>query len=419
MQRLLFTKQSPGICFLIEDFYPIIHGASTQIIKNGVKLIERGARVSVITRKISPDHLSFENLDGIEVYRVPPPIGLHRIGKYLMMVPSLIELVRHRKDIDSIIVCDLKVLGILGVFAAKILGKSCILNAVSCGEIDGSFATQFGQSSSWWRMLLVRYLTSFRNKFLSFADGFVGVSGSITKEFLHAGFPKQAVFEIHNGIEMDKVLTVDEGERNRLRTHLGFPEKRCFVYTGRLVKGKGLEYLLRVWSNLVKEFTDIHLILIGSGQGYSLSCEEELQEFIQVNQLALSVSITGAIYNVYDYLAMANFFVFPSETEGCPMSLLEALAFGLPSIATEIDGITDIVQNGQNGILVPYGDEASLFAAMKDMLNNPEKAERLGNAGRHIISDKFSLDVIVDRYVHLINSVTHRRPVVGDGANVL
>ncbi len=410
MQGLQFEKSSPGICFLIEDFYPIIHGASTQIIKNGSKLIERGARVSVITRKISPDHLSYESLDGIEVYRVPPAVGLHRIGKYLMMGPALLALIRHRKEIDCIIVCDLKVLGILGVFTAKIFGKTCILNAVSCGEIDGSFATQFGQSTSWWRVLLVRYLTSFRNKLLSFADGFVGVSGSITKEFLRAGFPEQSVFEIHNGIEMNKVVTVNAGERERLQIHLGFPEKRCFVYTGRLVKGKGLEYLLRVWNDLVKEFTNIHLILIGAGQGYSLSCEEELQEFILTKQLAASVSITGSIYNVYDYLAMADFFVFPSETEGCPMSLLEALAFGLPSIATQIDGITDIVQNGENGILVPYGDEASLFAAMKDMLNNPEKAGRLGKAGQDTISGQFSLDVIVDRYVQLINTVTASLP---------
>ncbi len=405
MQRLSFGKYSPGICFLIEDFYPIIHGASTQIIKNGLKLIERGASVSVITRKIHPDHLSYENLDGIQIFRVPPAMGLHRIGKYLMMLPSLMALIKQRKNIDCIIVCDLKVLGILGVFAAKVLRKKCLLNAVSRGEIDGSFATQFGQSASWSRMLVVRCLIFIRNKLLSFADGFIGVSSSITKEFLRAGFLEESVFEIHNGIEMDKVPIISEGEQEQFRAQLGFPDKRCFVYTGRIVKGKGLEYLLRVWNGLVKEHKDIHLILIGSGQGYSLSCEEELQNYVLENDLSSSVSITGAIYNVYDYLAMADFFVFPSETEGCPMSLLEALAFGLPSIASRIDGITDIVEDGKNGILVPYGNEESLYAAMKEVLSNPEEARKLGCAGRETISKKFSLNVIVDRYVELVDTV--------------
>ena len=395
----------PGICFLLEDFYPVIHGAAVQTQLLGERLVQRGVPVTVITRQIEKDHLSEDTLNGIMIHRVKPVVGLHRLGKYLMMGPALLQLIKCRKAYEFLIVCDLKVLGILGVIVAKLMGKKCLLNAVSCGEFDGSFVTQYQKTISFWQKSLAKLLVNFRNKLLLSAHGFISISSAITKEFVDLGIPKESVFEIHYGVDVVKASPISEEEKQSLRKTLGFSGRHYFVYTGRLVQGKGLEYLIEVWRDLSAKFEDIHLILVGAGQGYSLSCEDELKAFVKKHHLESSVVFTGGVKNVYDYLRIADYFVFPSQSEGLGLSLIEALAFGLPSIATNVGGILDIIQNEENGTLVKYGDTQDLYHAMERCLTDSREMRNLGQAGRKTVLEKFNLDVIADRYVSLINQL--------------
>ena len=400
-----FKSSAPGICFLLEDFYPVIHGAAVQTQLLGQRLVQRGVPVTVITRQIQKSHPAKDHLDGISIYRVKPVVGLHRLGKYLMMGPALLELIKRRKTYEFIIVCDLKVLGILGVIVAKLLGKKCLLNAVSCGEFDGSFVTQYQKDMSSWQRGLAKLLVDLRNKLLLSAQGFISISSAITKEFVDMGIPRESVFEIHYGVDVVKAAPISEEEKMRLRTKLGFLGKHYFVYTGRVVHGKGLEYLIEVWKELTTKFQDIHLIFVGAGQGFSLSCEDELKDFVKKHSLESSVVFTGGVKNVYDYLRIADNFVFPSQSEGLGLSLIEALAFGLPSIATNVGGILDIIRNDENGTLVKYGDVQGLYKAMERCLTDSKSMRRLGQEGRKTVLEKFNLDIIADRYVTLMHQL--------------
>ena len=394
-------QESLKVCFLMEDFYPIVHGASSQIMILGEKLVNTGFKIFVLTRKIEPIHQTREDINGIHVIRVKPAIGANRFGKYLMMLPSLFQLIAMRKSIDLIIVSDIKALGIIGIFASKILGIKCLLRAESCGEMDGSFAVQ----NQHWSSFFIKAYIKVRNHILKRAQGFLSISSAITNELIDSDVPQNLIYQITNGINTEKFSPAKGEERQNLRMKLKLGEEKYFLYTGRLIRGKGLEFLMPAWKKLSSKFSGINLLIVGSGQGYMISNEEQLRSFVQENNLESTVRFEGNVSNVQDYLKACDYFVFPTQTEALGLSLVEALSCELPSIATEVGGIVDIIESQKNGLLVPYGDEEKLFQAMSFLLSNDQEVLIYGQNGRQTVLEKFDIDKIVDQYVSLFNKI--------------
>jgi glycosyltransferase involved in cell wall biosynthesis len=385
------------ICFLIEDFYPVMHGATTQLLQLAKRLTKRGSTVTVITRRVSKEHLRREEKDGYDIVRVMPAIGMHRLGKYLMIPPALFALRGLRNNYDLIVVCDLKALGIPGIVAARCLGKRCILRAESCGELDGSYA--LNEMTSPIAAFLVTRALSLRNWVLLRADAYLSISRPIYREFIACGVPPDKIKTIPNGVDVTRFATASPARKAALRKSMNLPLHDLFVYTGRLAQGKGLQILLNVWQKLAGRRPDAHLLLVGSGQGYASSCEAELKQFVVQNHLLDRVTFTGSVDNVEDYLQAADFFVLPSQNESFGLSLLEGMACGLPCIATAVGGMAEIVDDGVDGRLVPYGDMDSLLEAMEQFLVEPEHAAAFGRAARLKVEAKYNLDEIAERYL--------------------
>ena len=257
-------------------------------------------------------------------------------------------------------------------------------------------------------MRFIRILVFIRNLLLMKSDGFISVGSTITREFLSVGVPSKAVHEIHYGLDVTYFIPPCRSEKMVLRKQLGLSDtkKKYFMYTGRLARGKGLEYLLNVWRELVCDYENIHLLLIGSGQGYSVSCEDYLRSFVKRTLLEAKVTFTGNVVEVRKYLQAGDFFLLPSESEGLPLSLLEAMACGLPCIATNVGGILDIIQHNVSGILVPYGDPESLGNGMRRLLEHKEVADKLGRNARKTIEERFNLDREVEQYIALSTSLS-------------
>ena len=390
------------ICFLMGSFYPVVNGAISQVTALSGRMLEKGSSILVIAFRTHAKQPAYEKRDGIDIIRLSPAIELrNRMGKYIRIIPAFWALVKAREKYDLVIVSDFRVRGPIAVIASKILNKKCFLRAESNGEMDGSFATQYGPPPGKWKMVLIRVLVVLRNGILKKADGFISISPAISREYLKSGVRRDALIEIPNGVDVERFSPVDTGKRNGLLNKFNLSGKKFFLYTGRLTKGKGLEYLVRAWKKLVSEVPDIHLILVGSGGGYSLSCEAELKMFFKENQLEHTVTITGNVMNVHEYLQAGDFFVLPSEMEGLSISLLEAMSCGLPCIVSSVVGNLDLIQDGVNGILVPYGNEEKLFEAMKEVLSNKEKNAHLGSEARKTVVEKYDIGRIADQYLSL------------------
>lgn len=400
----------PRVCFLMEGFYPIIHGATTQILMLGERLVSRGAGVLVVTRRIHPEHPREEVIRGIEVVRVWPPVGLHRIGKFLMLPTALWTLIRHRSRYDVLVVSDFKVLGALGVLVAALLGRPCLLRAESRGELDITEWLAENRGPHPILAALARVVAPLRRAWLRRASGFLSISSAMTEEFRKSGVAEGQIIEIPNGIDTVRFAPVRESSRKEeLRLRLGLPEGRLFVYTGRLAEGKGLDWLLEVWAEVADRTPGAHLVLVGGGQGFAMDIEDRLRAFVHTNDLGHRVTFTGSVDNVQEYLKASDAFVLPSESEGLPLSLLEAMACGLPCVATAVGGVPDILEHDVNGLLVPHGDSVRLGTAVEALLGSNELAGRLGRAARQTVVNRFDVDVVARRYFGLIRQMTTER----------
>jgi glycosyltransferase involved in cell wall biosynthesis len=321
------------------------------------------------------------------------------------MVPfAFFELVRRRRDYDVIYVCALRVLGVPAVAAARLLGKACVLRAETNGELSGDYAAAYGSLPRGEQAIFKGWM-SLRNLFIKRSDAFVGITELVTGEFKECGISPERVYLIPNGIDTSLFYPVDRDERFRLRQSLGLPQdKKLVVNTCRLVKGKGVEYLLSAWERVAAERDDAHLVIVGAGGGESTSCEDELKGFVRDHGLS-SVTFTGWAANVADYLKASDLFVFPTEYEGFGLSLVEAMACGLPVITSGVGGILSIVTDGIDGILVEPRDSGALFHEIMRVLGDPELAERLGERAAGTALGRYSMKSVAAQHFELFSDL--------------
>lgn len=393
------------ICLLAEMYYPIVGGAESHSKLLARELVRRGHEVIVVTRRVNASLPAYEEIDGARVYRVSPIGGAPRLGKYVMMPFAAKALYKHRTEYDIIYVCGIRTLGVLGVLMARLLGKACALRSESMGELNGDFARTDLVEEHSYMAPLVNTAIRMRNSVLKRADRFVSISSAITEEYQAAGVDDEQLVVIPNGIEMERFRPPADADVQRLRSALNVPDKWLVAYTGKLNKGKGLRVLLKAWASLMSRTEDLHLVLVGSGSGQYLSCEDELRDFVKTHGLEEHVTFTGYVENVEDYLKASNCFTLPSRSEGLPLSLIEAMACGLPCVSTRVGGIPDIVTSGDDGLLVPAGDDIALGQAIWKLYANEEKASRMGTRAREVVQRRFSIQVVTEAHLKTFDTV--------------
>lgn len=217
--------------------------------------------------------------------------------------------------------------------------------------------------------------------------------------------PPERLVEITNGIDTARFSPVAAAEKQALRRRLALPDRTLCTYTGKLNRGKGLPILLRAWRRLAERWPQLHLVLVGSGAHQFLSCEAELRRFTARHGLDDRVTFSGAASRVEEYLRASDVFVFPSESESLGISLIEAMACGLPAVTTRVGGIPDVVDDGVNGRLIEVDDEDALVAAIEELVRQPALAAQLGQAARTKVVEVFGIDAVADAHERLFRAL--------------
>ncbi len=395
----------PRVCLFTDSYFPVVGGgeAHARLLCGEFQLL--GVPVFVLTGHKVASSPAFETVDGVAVHRAPPA-GYPRMGKYLMLWSSFWRLIRMRREYDVIYVCGIRTLGLIAVLAARLLGKGCILRAESRGEVSGGFIWEKtdGRVNHLLKLMFIGPVI-LRNMALKKADAFLSIAGVIREEYESCRVSAHKIVSIPNGIDVVRFSPVSPEARSVLRRNLGLPDGRLFAYTGKLNRGKGLEFLTRVWKDWAPQHPDCKLLLIGSGAMQFLSCEEELRHFVAKHAMESAVIFAGSVSNVQEYLQVSDFFVFPSESEALPLALLEALATGLPTVASDIGGCRDIITDGRNGRLAPPNNEAAWVAGLQALVNEPALAAEWGRAGRETVVKTFSIAHIAEEHVKLFRAI--------------
>ncbi len=405
MNDLTVPPDPPRICVVTETFHPVIGGGETQARLLTSKLIASGWPVLVVTRRSSSGLPVTESVDNVMVNRVPPA-GDSRACKW-GAIPSVYRaLLRLRDQWDIVLVSGFRILGIAAVLAAARLSKRCVLKADNNGELNGEYfrpgLAGLGLKPS---HRPVRWLLGLRNRRLLGADAFVAISAPIAAEFSNAGLPRKKIVRIPNAVDTNRFSPVDAPERARLRALLRLPLDAFVVtYAGRLVRSKGLFLLLDVWEAICRDRDDARLVLVGSGTADIYSCDAELQERAKEGSLSGRVLFTGAVEDVHRYLQASDAFVYPTEEEAFGVSLVEAMACGLPCVATRVGAIPEIAQDGA-ALLIPPGDRSALEATLRSLLDRPDLRARLGRAAVDR-ARAFSVDAVTSDYCELFSRLS-------------
>jgi len=208
------------------------------------------------------------------------------------------------------------------------------------------------------------------------------------------------------GLEVSKIylrnpkLKYSAEELDSIKRSLGIKSGPVIGAIGRLSPVKGHRFLIEAMPRIIAGARDAQLLIVGDGPE-----EKTLRDLAGSLGLEPVLHLTGSSQETRRFLSVMDIFVFPSVKEGLGMALIEALAAGKACVASEVGGIGDIIRDGSNGLLVPVGDPVAIADAVSALLVDRESARRMGENGRAMAKERFSLRPMADRIIALYKEV--------------
>ncbi len=234
---------------------------------------------------------------------------------------------------------------------------------------------------------------------LSRARLLTGCSPELVERVRILGFPAERSRVIPYGVDVETFSPAPE-RRTLWRRRLGIPEEAPLLLgVGRMATKKGFQVLLEILPRLFGEFPDLHVVLAGGG--------DLLDSFrAAVRPFGTRVHFPGPVQRdtLPDLFRAADLFVLPAvhdsrgNVDGLPNVILEAMASGLPVVASGISGIPLAVEDGRTGLLVPEGDRAALLGVLRRLLADPAEARAMGERGRRKAETELTWDAVAERY---------------------
>jgi len=227
------------------------------------------------------------------------------------------------------------------------------------------------------------------------SDSIIAVSRRIATQVQEiAGFPID-VPVIYNGV--DPTFRSPKTSKDELRDVLGLPvDGRLIVFVGRFESAKGAPELLEAFRIVQTQVPLAHLVIVGQDNLGSLAGNMECQENRNIHWIG-----EVAPDQVARYLQACDIFVFPSHAEGMPNALLEAMACGLPPVATPVGGIPEVIVDGENGFLVPVGDSRRLAERLLLFLEDVGMANDFGSRAAKTVRQGFTWERNAQEHVNL------------------
>lgn len=227
--------------------------------------------------------------------------------------------------------------------------------------------------------------------------------------------PASLVDVLYNGVDLSRFRPVAESAR-AIRARLGLPpDGEVVTSVGQLIDFKGLDYLIDA-AALLRTRPGLTVLVVGDGDR-----RDALAAQIDRLGLAGRVRLLGKRDDVHALLAASDLFVCPSVwDEALGYVILEAMAVGLPAVASRVGGIPEVVREGETGLLVPPRDATALAGAIASLLDDPARRRAMGQAGRRIVGEDFSMERAIAATVDLYAGLAGGAPeAAGAAANLL
>ncbi|MFD2090586.1 glycosyltransferase family 4 protein [Blastococcus deserti] len=213
-------------------------------------------------------------------------------------------------------------------------------------------------------------------------DRLIAVSDAQRRTYERAGVPTASLTTVPNGI-----TARGRGPgRCAARAALGLdPDQLVVMTVGRLTEQKGQRYLVEATPELATRFPGLSVVVLGEGH-----LRDDLVRRAADLGVGDAVRLPGHRSDARLLIDAADVFVFPSRHEGMPLAVLEAMQAGLPVVATDVLGTAEVVADGETGTLTPPGDPRALAAAVAELLSDPQRRRRYGEAGCRRYLERFT-----------------------------
>jgi glycosyltransferase involved in cell wall biosynthesis len=221
-----------------------------------------------------------------------------------------------------------------------------------------------------------------------FAHHIIAVAAAC-RDFLttHESIPPEKISLVPNAIDLRR-FSPGEASRDEARARLGLPAgSRIVAGVGRLNPQKNFALFLDIAEQLAPRFPDLHFLLAGDGPE-----EQMLREKASALGIANRVTFSGYVADTRLVYLAADVLLMPSRYEGLPMTLLEAMAMGLPVVASKLDGIAEVIRDGAEGFLAPSDDAALFVERTAALLADAELSSRISKNARAKIEAHFSVE---------------------------
>lgn len=348
-----------------------IGGAQRHVVELSRAAVEQGHELHLAYGGVLA--MPEEDLEGISLHTVPELVRPIAPWKDFQAYRGVFKLI---KDIQPDLVATHSTkAGILGRFAAWAAGVPDV-------------HTVHGWSLCFSGNRLKRFLYSqIEGKTHRLADGIICVS-EFDLQFAHQlGLKPSKLHLIYNGRPDSVVEETEEDVTQHPR----------IVSVGRLAWPKQPEQLLKFLASHPRVFLD----LVGDGPR-----EQEVKEQAEVLGVRERVTFHGHVEHVYPILQRGDIFALVSDWEGFPMSTLEAMSVGLPTVVSKVGGAPEAVDHEVTGYQVPRGDEKALHAYLAELVDDAEHRKAMGEAARLLFEQKFRLDTMVDQTLEFYTGIS-------------
>jgi glycosyltransferase involved in cell wall biosynthesis len=366
-----------------------------------VWLIKGSTLESAMTKaetRLVKDQLETAKRKGIEIIDVP---SLVRRISPINDLRGLVALFRHIRKIEPHIVhTHTSKAGILGRLAAWIARVPVVIHTPH-GHV---FYGHFGRSLSRMFLQMEKLLGRITHHQIA-------LTPEEGNDYLNLGVTKSnKISVIHSGVDLN-CFKGSGAASNPRRNELAIPPDSLVVgYVGWLIPIKGVTYLVQAMADVIQRHPNSLLVLVGKGDEKGME-EIKLKEQVENLGLADNVRFLGWRSDVDAIMGSFDIFVLPSLNEGMGRVLVEAMAAGLPIVASRVGGIPDLVKDGENGLLVPPADASALGKVISDILTDKEKRNRMGAAGKKMCrpySVEAMVEQIDDLYRELLKKAQHQ-----------
>jgi glycosyltransferase involved in cell wall biosynthesis len=245
---------------------------------------------------------------------------------------------------------------------------------------------------------------SFDRLLSTWCDRLVGNSNAVVEFYQKIGVPKDRLAMIYSGIGDEKP---NQTRGDAVRAELGFEaDAPLILFAGRLAEQKRVHDLLKALDLLQFLQPDARTVIAGDGP-----LRERLEQTSHEYHLDDRVRFLGHCEDVPRLMDAADLVVLPSTYEGLPNVILEAMQVGKPVVATAAPGTTEVVIDGQTGLLVPVGNPPHLCRAIRDVIRDPGMAQRLGAAGQAHVSAHFRVDTMIAQFAELYERLARSKGI--------